>query len=526
MDCYARRAGNPTGLHDDATLAPAAIENGIIKGRITNTSIVADGLGQISEVMEVSPSSPAEPLPLAWSATGLPAGVTINSSTGAITGTISPGQEGQTFKVLVTVKNGNGEQIDAREYTVVPAKSSGDDSLSLVHPYQASDGTVPKINSPFGIRTDPFKKTQKMHDGIDFVASQAAAKGKGTIVAAGDGQVTFAGPSGGYGNLIKINHFDSKGKVLAETRYAHCKQLLVSAGQKVAAGQSIALEGSTGASTGPHLHFECRLGGKQPADPLPFIRGVAILKKPDSITGQVGATTSVVDGKLGTAPAKPISPSNKNQLPAITPELVTARTAADCPTELPNQAPPTSLSNPEPATIPAPPPAAANVMSEIDRAIADHNAANPTKQLTAEDIKYLKFVAQIESRFDPKAKNPSSSATGLYQMLDKTASKYYKQLNEVPTYGNRTDPYLATRAQALFYVNEQKKYWDDFKTSGGTQISGKTLDPALQVKYASLTQGEFCYGLIHHDGVGNAIRGNDLQGLDYYRRKIRDTGTA
>lgn len=529
MDCFARRAGNPTGLHDDAELAPYSSQSGNVKGRITNTSIVADGLGQVSEVMEVSPSDPPEPLPLTWSATGLPAGISINSSTGAITGTISPGQEGQTFKVLVSVHNASAQLIDSREFTVVPAASAGDDSLSLVHPYKSADGTVPKINSPFGIRSDPFQKTQKMHNGIDFVASQAAAKGKGTIVAAGDGEVIFAGVSNGYGNLVKINHFDSKGKILAETRYAHCRQLLVQKGQKVAAGQAIALEGSTGASTGPHLHFECRLGGTQPADPLPFIRGVAILKKPDSVTGQVGATTSVVDGKLGTAPAKPISPSNKNELPAITPELVQARTARDCPSEPPNQQPVTSPSNPEPPTVPpplTPTPEFPTVMSEIDRAIADHNAANPTKQLNADDVKFLKFVARIESRYDPAAKNPTSTATGLYQMLDKTASKYYAQINEIPSAANRTDPYLATRAQALFYVDEQKKYWTEFQTSGGTQIAGRTLSPALQAKYASLTQGEFCYGLVHHDGVGNAVRGNDLQGLDYYRRKIRETGFA
>jgi murein DD-endopeptidase MepM/ murein hydrolase activator NlpD len=529
IDCYARRAGNPTGLHDDATLAPFSTDGATIKGKITNSSIVADGLGQVSEVMEVSPSDPAEPTPLTWSATGLPAGLSINSSTGAITGTITAGQEGQTFKVTVTVTNAASQVIDSREYTIVPPKSTGDDSLSLIYPYKAKDGSVPLVKSPFGIRSDPFTLKQKMHNGLDFVAAQAPAKGQGTIVAAADGEVIFAGINGAYGNLIKINHFDSKGKILAETRYAHCKQLLVSVGQKVAAGQSIALEGSTGASTGPHLHFECRLGGTQPTDPLPFMRDTAILKKPDSITGAVGATTSVVNGKLGTAPAKAVQPSNKNELPAITPELVTARTAPDCPAEPPNQAPATSPGNPEPATIPPPlnpSPEYPSVMSEIDRAIADHNAANPTKQLGAEDIKYLKFVAQIESGNDPAAKNPSSSATGLYQMLDKTASRYYSQIGSVPNLENRTDPYLATRAQALFYVNEQKKYWQEFQTSGGTQIAGKPLSPALQAKYASLTQGEFCYGLVHHDGVGNAVRGNDLQGLDYYRRKVRQTGFA
>lgn len=529
IDCFARRAGNPTGLHDDATIAPYSSVNGTVKGRIVNTSIVADGLGQVSEVFEVTPSTPAEPTPLNWTASGLPVGLSINGPTGALTGTISPGQEGQTFKVLISVFNGSSQLIDSREYTLVPAASSGDDSLSLIMPYQAKDGSSPLINSPFGIRVHPIQKTQKMHSGIDVVASQAGAKGQGTIVAAADGEVTFAGVSGGYGNLIKINHFDSKGKVLAETRYAHCKQLLVQKGQKVGAGQSIAIEGTTGASTGPHLHFECRLGGTQPADPVPFMRGTAILIKPNNPDNTPGNTIITVDGTPTGNPAKSVTPSNKNQLPSITPELVQARTAGDCPSEPPNQAPVTSPGNPEPANVPpplTPAPEYPSVMSEIDRAIVDHNAANPTKLLNADDIKFLKFVARIESRFDPAAENPVSSAKGLYQMLDKTASTYYAQLNEGPTLANRTDPYLATRAQALFYVNEQKKYWTEFQTSGGTTLNGQTLTGPLQVKYAGLTQAEFCYGLVHHDGVGNAVRGRDLQGVDYFRRKVRETGFA
>jgi len=86
-------------------------------------------------------------------------------------------------------------------------------------------------------------------------------------VAAAAGVVTSAGRAGGYGNLVKIDHGGG-----VETRYAHASLLLVRAGQRVERGQLIARVGSTGLSTGPHLHFEVRVGG-QPVDPLAFFRG-------------------------------------------------------------------------------------------------------------------------------------------------------------------------------------------------------------------------------------------------------------
>jgi hypothetical protein len=107
-------------------------------------------------------------------------------------------------------------------------------------------------------------------------------------------------------------------------------------------------------------------------------------------------------------------------------------------------------------------------------------------------------------------------------MLDKTAATYYAALGLAPTLENRTDPYWATRAQALFYVTEQRPYWNSYVASGKTVLAGVTLPPPLQAKYASLTQGEFMYGLVHHDGIGNAVRGVDYQGVDYFRRRVRE----
>lgn len=116
------------------------------------------------------------------------------------------------------------------------------------------------IGSDFGMRWHPILKVLKEHTGLDIGGAY-----KDDIYAAGAGTVTFAGWNGGYGYLIKIDHGDG-----IETYYGHASKLLVSKGDVVEKGQVIALVGSTGVSTGPHLHFEVRIDNVA-VDPLPFI---------------------------------------------------------------------------------------------------------------------------------------------------------------------------------------------------------------------------------------------------------------
>ena len=117
-----------------------------------------------------------------------------------------------------------------------------------------------KIDSGFGMRMHPILKTLKMHTGIDIDC------GMGTIIyAAESGTVSFAGVSGGYGNLIKITHYS--GYV---TYYAHLSKILASENSSVTRGQVIAYAGSTGLSTGPHLHFEVRINN-EPVDPSTYL---------------------------------------------------------------------------------------------------------------------------------------------------------------------------------------------------------------------------------------------------------------
>ena len=119
------------------------------------------------------------------------------------------------------------------------------------------------ITSPFGMRLDPVSgEFTRMHTGIDIGAPFGA-----TIGAASSGRVILAGwTDGGYGNMIVVDHGGG-----ISSLYAHCSQVFVAVGQDVQRGQALGAVGSTGHSTGPHLHFEIRVGG-QPVDPTSRLR--------------------------------------------------------------------------------------------------------------------------------------------------------------------------------------------------------------------------------------------------------------
>jgi murein DD-endopeptidase MepM/ murein hydrolase activator NlpD len=116
------------------------------------------------------------------------------------------------------------------------------------------------ISSYFGQRADPFTGYTANHKGIDFAGPEGTQ-----VISVAAGLVTFAGERAGYGNLVEINH--GNGMV---TRYGHNEKLLVKQGEMIRKGQEVALMGSTGRSTGPHLHFEVVKNGVQ-VDPLRFI---------------------------------------------------------------------------------------------------------------------------------------------------------------------------------------------------------------------------------------------------------------
>lgn len=119
--------------------------------------------------------------------------------------------------------------------------------------------TKGRFTSPFGYRIHPISRIRKLHTGQDIGAPTGT-----TIVAAKDGRVTFAGWRGGYGNCIIIDHGGG-----VATLYAHQSRLAAGVGAQVTQGQVIGYVGSTGASTGPHLHWEVRINGS-PVNPIPY----------------------------------------------------------------------------------------------------------------------------------------------------------------------------------------------------------------------------------------------------------------
>jgi murein DD-endopeptidase MepM/ murein hydrolase activator NlpD len=123
-----------------------------------------------------------------------------------------------------------------------------------------------EVSSGFGYRADPFLGRTALHPGVDLVQEYGAE-----IHATAGGRVVHAGPMGGYGNMVEIDH----GNNLA-TRYGHMSEVLVAEGQTVKAGAVIGRIGSTGRSTGPHLHYEVRIDG-EPVDPERFLRAGAPL---------------------------------------------------------------------------------------------------------------------------------------------------------------------------------------------------------------------------------------------------------
>jgi murein DD-endopeptidase MepM/ murein hydrolase activator NlpD len=113
------------------------------------------------------------------------------------------------------------------------------------------------VTSPYGVRSDPMRYTSAIHKGVDIRCAFGTP-----VWSAADGQVAFAGFAGPRGNTVEIRHSDQ-----LTTVYAHLDRVDVQAGQRVQAGQQVGASGSSGRSTGPHLHYEVWQNGR-PVDPL------------------------------------------------------------------------------------------------------------------------------------------------------------------------------------------------------------------------------------------------------------------
>ena len=153
-----------------------------------------------------------------------------------------------------------------------PAGKEADTQIQRPSTGVVVQSELPRLTSQFGVRKDPFTGGYRHHSGIDIAAPLGTA-----IRSAAGGRVSFAGRAGGYGNMVELDHGNG-----LRTRYAHLSRILVGSGSMVAGGQIIAKAGSTGRSTGSHLHFEVRQGGNA-RNPLAYLknpRWIALTSEP------------------------------------------------------------------------------------------------------------------------------------------------------------------------------------------------------------------------------------------------------
>jgi murein DD-endopeptidase MepM/ murein hydrolase activator NlpD len=258
IECYAARASGEA-QPDPESEKP--------KDKIETNNIAANCKMEVNTTFKMTPEST---LPVSWELelkdgtvviTPSDLGLSFNNTTGELSGTVASSFEKKTITASLKAKKADNSIVDEKAFTFVAKKCDPND-LKFIHPDPGS-----RTGDLFGNRFHPIYKRWKMHKGQDF-----CSHGQNDIVAAADGIIKFAGVQNGYGNCIEIEHNDANGKLLATTFYAHLSIIHVHSGQ-VAAGQVIGHEGSTGNVTGPHLHFEIRLNGTTPVDPLLYING-------------------------------------------------------------------------------------------------------------------------------------------------------------------------------------------------------------------------------------------------------------
>jgi len=180
------------------------------------------------------------------------------SPSGASGGPLLPAR---TSAVDLGALNAQLARIQTQITTV--ANAAAQQSLELMRLPTRLPVAGAELTSTFGNRTDPFAHTHAFHAGIDFAAPRGTP-----IASAAGGIVAFAGFRRDYGWVVEIDHGNG-----LSTRYAHASELLVHAGEVVAPGDRIAMVGSTGRSTGPHLHFEVLRAGDH-VDPRRYLAGL------------------------------------------------------------------------------------------------------------------------------------------------------------------------------------------------------------------------------------------------------------
>lgn len=153
-------------------------------------------------------------------------------------------------KPVYSARSSFSETAAVATFSTRPLRSAGSSAPTNMASYQSPLAGAP-LSSGFGMRRHPLLGSRRFHAGVDLAAPAGSP-----IRAASDGVVTSAGWNGGYGLLVSLGHANNR-----ETRYGHLSRLAVRIGQSVKRGDLIGYVGSTGRSTGPHLHYELRVNG-------------------------------------------------------------------------------------------------------------------------------------------------------------------------------------------------------------------------------------------------------------------------
>jgi murein DD-endopeptidase MepM/ murein hydrolase activator NlpD len=205
--------------------------------------------------------SRAERLRMAFRLAGLnPGAYTPSSSGSGLGGPLVEAQDPKALGAVLDVDESFAARIQHASADLSDMRALQSEETRLPFGRPASSADVHQT-SGFGVRSDPFTGHAALHTGLDFAGPMMTA-----IHATAPGIVSFTGPRSGYGNVVEIDHGGG-----FKTRYAHLATIAVHVGERVALGQRIAGMGSTGRSTGPHVHYEIWINGR-PENPIRFVK--------------------------------------------------------------------------------------------------------------------------------------------------------------------------------------------------------------------------------------------------------------
>lgn len=274
-DCYLARLGNTseTGQVDDKTVP--------VSNTIRQNSVVPDGSASIN--LQFSTTGPTVVTSWVFTPSSFP-GVSTNAS-GLLSGTFDSSAWGDRLTLRVQAMNG-ASVLDDRTYVFSPSAYDDESAIHLVHPLPGS-----VVTSAFGPRKPPTAGASSQHQGMDLAFADRSVA---DVRCAADGEVVACRTATGYGQHVIVRHLNGSGRHLLTTVYAHLDKVYVREGQKLVGGQTLGLEGSSGISSAPHLHFEARLPNGVRVDPAPYLVGpvvVADTVNPDNSPG-AGTTTT------------------------------------------------------------------------------------------------------------------------------------------------------------------------------------------------------------------------------------------